>query len=92
MCTVSIKFFECLSCVMISIGNMYTNLQVFFNEFGILQLKKWTHCAKSIKYSLADKTVNFKKSYYMQASKEQAKNNVNISKQQDQTPWQHLNY
>ena len=58
MCIVFIEFYECLSCVMISTGNMYMHFQVFFNVFGILQLRKWAHCAKSIKYSLADKPVN----------------------------------
>ena len=60
MCMVSIEFYECLSCVEISTGKMYERSRVFFHVFGILQLNKGTHCAKIIKYSLADKNIKFK--------------------------------
>ena len=46
MCMVSVEFYEFLSCVMISTGNVYERLQVFFNVLDILQLNKWTPLQK----------------------------------------------
>ena len=50
MCMVSVDFYECLSCEMISAGNIYERFQVFFNVLGILLFNKATHCAKVLPF------------------------------------------
>ena len=60
MWMVGVEFYECLSCVMISTGNMYERFQVFFYVSGIVQSNKGTHCAKSIKLSVPETKIQLK--------------------------------
>ena len=63
MWMVGVEFYECLSCVMISTGNMYERFQVFFYVSGIVQSNKGTHCEKSIKLSVPETKIqlNFRR-------------------------------